>query len=150
MSDFTMSESKFIRIGEVLDGKKTDKKVHIRGWIYRTRSSGNIVFTVIRDVTGILQATVKKGNLLGNEFEDAEKALIESSVEIEGTVKEDKRAPGGYELQVTSFHVVHFAEPFPIVKDQSPEFLLDQRHLWIRSQQLSSAFNKIYSCWCDT
>ena len=140
MSGFTMSESKFIRIDEVLDGKKTDKKVHIRGWIYRTRSSGNIVFTVMRDVTGILQATVKRGNLLDNEFEDAEKALIESSVELEGTVKEDKRAPGGYELQVTSFHVVHFAEPFPIVKDKSPEFLLDQRHLWIRSQQLSSAF----------
>jgi len=135
-----MSESKFIRMEEVLDGKKTDKKVHIRGWIYRTRSSGNIVFTVIRDVTGILQATVKKGNLPDNEFEDAEKALIESSVELEGTVKEDKRAPGGYELQVTSFHVFNFAEPFPIVKDKSPEFLLDQRHLWIRSQQLSSAF----------
>ncbi len=135
-----MSESKFVRIGEVLDGKKTDKKVHIRGWIYRTRSSGNIVFTVIRDVTGILQATVKKGNLPDNEFEDAEKALIESSVEIEGTAKEDKRAPGGYELQVASFNVIHFAEPFPIVKDKSPEFLLDQRHLWIRSQQLSSAF----------
>jgi len=138
--DFVMSESKFTKIEEVLDGKKTGKTVHVRGWIYRTRSSGNIVFTVIRDVTGILQATVKKGNLPDNEFVDAEKALIESSIELEGIAKEDKRAPGGYELQVTGFHVVNFAEPFPIVKDQSPEFLLDQRHLWIRSQQLTSAF----------
>ncbi len=133
-----MSESKFTKIEEVIDGKKTGKTIHIRGWIYRTRSSGNIVFTVIRDVTGILQATVKKGNLSDKEFVDAEKALIESSIEVEGVVKEDKRAPGGYELQVAGFHVVNFAEPFPIVKDQSPEFLLDQRHLWIRSQQLSS------------
>jgi len=64
--------------------------------------------------------------------------LIESSIELRGIVKEDKRAPEGYELQVKGFNVVNFAEPFPIVKDQSPEFLLDQRHLWIRSQKLTS------------
>jgi len=133
-----MSDDKWTKIKDVLADEKTGKKIDLRGWIYRTRSSGNIVFIVIRDVTGILQVTVKKGNLSDKEFEDAEKALIESSVELEGTVKEDKRAPGGYELQVTSFHCINFAEPFPIVKDQSPEFLLDQRHLWIRSQKLTS------------
>jgi len=135
-----MSEIRWTKIEEILDGKKTGKIVHLRGWIYRTRSSGNIVFIVIRDVTGILQATIKKGNLPDNEFNDAKKTLIESSVELKGVAKEDKRAPGGYELQITGFRVVHFAEPFPIVKDQSPEFLLDQRHLWIRSQKLSSVF----------
>jgi len=133
-----MSNKKWTKIEDVLAGEKTGKKIHLRGWIYRTRSSGNIVFIVIRDVTGTLQVTVKKGNLSNKEFEDAEKALIESSVELEGTVKEDKRAPGEYELQVTGFHGINFAEPFPIVKDQSPEFLLDQRHLWIRSQKLTS------------
>jgi asparaginyl-tRNA synthetase len=133
-----MSNIKWIKIDEILKGKETDKVVNIRGWIYRTRSSGNIVFTIIRDVTGTIQATVKKGNLPDKEFEDAKKALIESSLELKGVVKEDKRAPGGYELQVTSVNVINFAEPFPIVKDQSPEFLLDQRHLWIRSQNLSS------------
>jgi len=133
-----MAKTRWIRIEEILGGKHTGKAVHLRGWIYRTRSSGNIVFTVIRDVTGTLQATIKKGNLSDNEFEDAKKALIESSVELKGLVKEDKRAPDGYELQVTGVHVVHFAEPFPIVKDQSPEFLLDQRHLWIRSQKLNA------------
>jgi asparaginyl-tRNA synthetase len=92
----------------------------------------------LRDVTGVLQTTVKKGNLPDPEFEDAVKALIESSVQITGTVKEDKRAPGGYELQVTNLAVVNFAEPFPITKDQSPEFLLDQRHLWIRSRKLTA------------
>jgi asparaginyl-tRNA synthetase len=133
-----MSEIRWKKIEEILNEKRTDETVHLRGWIYRTRSSGNIAFTVIRDVTGTMQATVKKGNLLDNEFEDAKKALIESSVELKGIVKEDKRAPEGYELQVKGFNVVNFAEPFPIVKDQSPEFLLDQRHLWIRSQKLTS------------
>jgi len=133
-----MSEIRWKKIEEILDEKRTDETVHLRGWIYRTRSSGNIAFTVIRDATGTIQATVKKGNLPDNEFEDAEKALIESSVELKGIVKEDKRAPEGYELQVKGFNVVNFAEPFPIVKDQSPEFLLDQRHLWIRSQKLNS------------
>ena len=133
-----MSDIKWIKIDEILKGKKTEKEVSVRGWIYRTRSSGNIVFTIIRDVTGILQATIKKGNLPDKGFEDAKKALIESSLELKGVVKEDKRAPGGFELQVTDVNVINFAEPFPIVKDQSPEFLLDQRHLWIRSQILSS------------
>jgi asparaginyl-tRNA synthetase len=138
MSGLTMSKTIWTKIDEILKGKKTGKIVNVRGWIFRTRSSGNIVFTVIRDVNGIIQTTIKKGNLPDKEFEDAKKALIESSLEIKGVVKEDKRAPGGYELQATGVNIVNFAEPFPIVKDQSPEFLLDQRHLWIRSQNLSS------------
>jgi asparaginyl-tRNA synthetase len=135
-----MLKKNWTKIGQILAGKKTDKTVQVRGWIYRTRSSGNIVFTMIRDATGTLQVTIKKGNLPDKMFEDAKKALIESSIELEGTVKIDKRAPGGYEIQVTNFKVVNFADPFPIVKDQSPEFLLDQRHLWIRSQKLNSVF----------
>ena len=126
-----MSKTTWVKTEEILSGKKSGETINVRGWIYRTRSSGNIVFMTIRDITGVLQATVKKGNLPDNEFEDAKKALIESSIELTGTIKGDKRAPGGYELQVTNIHVVNFAEPFPIVKDQSPEFLLDQRHLWI-------------------
>ena len=133
-----MSKTNWTKIDEILISKKTEKTVNIRGWIYRTRSSGNIVFTVIRDSSGLLQATIKKGNLPDKEFNDAKNALIESSLELKGTVKEDKRAPGGYELQVTNANVLNFAKPFPIVKDQSPEFLLDQRHLWLRSQKLSS------------
>jgi asparaginyl-tRNA synthetase len=133
-----MSKSTWIKISEILDGKKTDKKVKIRGWIYRTRSSGNIVFAVIRDSSGTIQVICAKDNLSNNEFEDAKKALVESSVEIEGDVKKDDRAPGGFELQVTGFKVVNFAEVFPITKDQSPEFLLDNRHLWLRSQRLTA------------
>jgi asparaginyl-tRNA synthetase len=135
-----MSNDKWIKINKILSGNKTDKTINLRGWIYRTRSSGNIVFTIIRDVTGTVQATIIKGNLPDEKFEIAKKTLIESSIELKGIVKEDKRAPGGYEIQVNSFNVINSAEPFPIVKDQSPEFLLDQRHLWIRSQKLTSVF----------
>jgi asparaginyl-tRNA synthetase len=137
-SDLTMTKNIWTRISEIFEENKIGKTIKIRGWIYRTRSSGNIVFSVIRDSTGILQVTIKKGNLPDDKFENAKKALIESSLEITGLVKEDKRAPGGYELQVTDLDIINFAEPFPIVKDQSPEFLLDQRHLWIRSQHISS------------
>jgi asparaginyl-tRNA synthetase len=133
-----MAKPKWTNIKDIIQGNKTGKKINIRGWIYRTRSSGNIVFMIIRDNGGILQATIKKGNLPDEGFNDAKKALIESSLELEGIIKEDKRAPGGYELQVSNLNIINFAEKFPIVKDQSPEFLLDKRHLWIRSQYLNS------------
>ena len=133
-----MTDIQWTKIREILDGKKTGKNVNIRGWVYRTRSSGNIVFMIIRDSSGILQAPIIKGNIDEEKFNNAKKALIESSIQIQGTVKEDKRAPGGYELNVKDLKIIDFAETFPIVKDQSPEFLLDQRHLWIRSQKLTS------------
>lgn len=133
-----MSKTHYATIKDILEGKHTDQDISVRGWIYRTRSSGNIVFIVLRDATGIIQATVKRGNLSDESFEVAKKTLIESSVVINGTVSEDKRAPGGYELRVNDFTVLHAAEPFPIVEDQSPEFLLDQRHLWLRSQKLNA------------
>jgi asparaginyl-tRNA synthetase len=135
-----MKNNSWTSIKEILDGKKTGKKINLRGWIYRTRSSGNIVFTIIRDVTGTIQATIKRGNLSDKQFENAKKALIESSIKIKGEVKEDKRAPGGYEIKVTNIEIVNFADVFPITEDQSTEFLLDQRHLWIRSQKLKSIF----------
>ncbi len=133
-----MSKNNLVKIKEILSGNQTGKTVKLRGWIYRTRSSGNIAFINLRDVTGILQITVKKGNLPDTEFEDSVKALVESSIEIQGTVKEDKRAPGGYELQAKNFNVINFSDVFPITKDQSPEFLLDNRHLWLRSRRITS------------
>jgi asparaginyl-tRNA synthetase len=133
-----MTDIQWTKIREILDGKKTGKNVNIRGWVYRTRSSGNIVFMIIRDSSGILQAPIIKGNIDEEKFNNAKKALIESSIQIQGTVKEDKRAPGGYELNVKDLKIIDFAETFPIVKDQSPEFLLDQRHLWLRSRKIGS------------
>jgi len=133
-----MDQTTYTRIEDILKGKYTDQTVHIRGWIYRTRTSGKLIFMVIRDASGILQATIKKGNVSDETFDIASKTLIESSVTLSGKVVADKRAPGGYELQPHSFEVIQSADPFPIVKDQSTEFLLDQRHLWIRSQKISA------------
>ncbi len=127
---------KFEKIKDVIK-KEEGQKAKIRGWIYRKRSSGKIIFIVIRDSTGIIQTIVEKEKISNEEFKKAEKALIESSVEIEGTVHEDKRAPGGKEIHVTKFNVVGFAQDFPITEYQSVEFLLDNRHLWIRSRKLT-------------
>jgi asparaginyl-tRNA synthetase len=128
------------KISEILAGVHTDKEVEIRGWIYRTRSSGKIVFPVIRDSSGIIQVPVSKNDVSEEQFKAAKKALVESSVIIRGTVREDSRAPGGYELQSNYFEVFHPAEKFPITKDQSEEYLLDNRHLWMRSRELTATF----------
>ncbi|MFH1200275.1 MAG: asparagine--tRNA ligase, partial [Candidatus Micrarchaeota archaeon] len=127
----------FAKIGGLASREGGAQK--IRGWVYRTRSSGGVAFVVVRDSTGVVQCAVKKDAVAQNEFADAQKALIESAVEVEGTVKKDARAPGGFELQATGFKVTHFAQPFPISRDKSPEFLLDIRHLWIRSRGITSA-----------
>jgi asparaginyl-tRNA synthetase len=120
---------------EVLSKDRVGKKVEVRGWIYRTRSSGGIVFAVLRDATGIVQVTIKKGNVPEDQFAAATKAGIESSVIIAGEVAEDKRAPGGYEIRASKFQVVGSSEAFPITEYQSTELLLDLRHLWIRSRE---------------
>lgn len=127
----------WIKIKEILDGNKTGEEVKVRGWIYRKRSSGGIIFVLVRDVSGVIQATIRKGNVPDDDFRNAEKALIESSIKVYGRVKEDKRAPGGYEIETSRFEVVNFAEPFPITEDHSEEFLLDVRHLWLRSRKLT-------------
>lgn len=129
-------------IKEVLSKHQVGKRVEVRGWIYRTRSSGGIVFSVLRDVTGIIQVTVKKEKVTEADFEAATKAAIESSVIIEGEVAEDKRAPGGYEIRADKFHVIGYSEAFPITEYQSTELLLDLRHLWIRSRE-QTAVSKV-------
>lgn len=124
-----------MHIRDIMTTGQEGSEYSIRGWIHRTRSSGSIVFAVIRDQTGIMQCTVKKSDTPTADFEAAQKALIESSVECTGILKKDDRAPGGFELRITLFHVFSFAEPFPITANQSEPFLLDNRHLWIRSRE---------------
>jgi asparaginyl-tRNA synthetase len=93
------------------------------------------VFAVVRDSSGIIQVTAKKGNLPEGDLEAAKSAAIESSVIVTGQVFEDKRAPSGFELRASTFQVVGAANPFPITEYQSEELLLDNRHLWIRSRE---------------
>jgi len=128
----------FVDVSSILSGRHTDEKVHIRGWLHNMRSSGGIHFLLIRDGTGIIQCTVKKGSVEDRVFEETKDLTQESSVEIIGTVKEDKRAPGGYEIRVETLKIFHKSEEgYPIAKKyHGPEFLLDNRHLWIRSQKM--------------
>jgi len=123
-----------VKIRDILDGRCEDKKIKIRGWVYRKREGKELVFLLVRDSTGFIQCTVKKGSPAWSE---AERLTIESSLVLEGTAKPDKRAPGGYEISTESISIIGLAELFPIAKDKSEDFLRDVRHLWLRSRRMN-------------
>jgi len=116
--------------------EKVGKEVVLRGWVYRKRESGGIIFVVLRDRSGIMQVAVKKDVVDNRSWEAAQNTTIESSIIVKGTVRQDQRAPTGFELQASRFRNVQVAEPFPITEYQSTELLLDKRHLWLRSQKM--------------
>lgn len=110
-------------------------EVTLKGWLYNSRSSGKLVFLQLRDGTGIVQCVVFKGN---NEevFETAKGLGQESSIIVTGTVKEDARSPIGVEIDVTGLEVLQNVHDYPITpKEHGTEFLMDHRHLWIRSKR---------------
>ncbi len=127
----------FSKIDNVLNKKFDKKKVKIRGWVYRKRTLKDKIFLVIRDSSDIIQVLASKGS---KAWKDAQKITIESSLELEGKLREDKRAPTGFEINATKINIVGLAEDFPIARDTSPEFLMDVRHLAIRSRKLSAVF----------
>jgi len=114
------------------------RQVTVRGWIYRARESGSLVFIVVRDSTGIIQVVVEKSSVKQEEFEMARRATIESSLEVTGLLVKEKKAPTGYEIHATSLKFYQIADVFPITKDKSDEFLLDIRHLWLRSREMTA------------
>jgi len=117
-------------------GEHAGKTVRLRGWLRNSRSSGKIQFLEVRDGTGAIQAVVLKNRVSPEEFEAARRMGQESSLEVTGEVREDPRAPGGYEMAVTALTVVHEAQEFPITpKEHGTDFLMDHRHLWIRSSR---------------
>jgi len=112
------------------------KEVTLSGWLYNKRSSGKIKFIVLRDGTGYLQCVYFKGNVSDEVFEIADKIGQESSITVSGKVKEEKRAPGGYELDATNLKIISEAGDYPITpKEHGVEFLMDNRHLWLRSSK---------------
>src|SRR6476469_7289595 len=120
-------------------GKHEGQSVTIRGWLYNLRESGKLLFPIFRDGSGQIQGVVPK-NAVSPETFDAIKGLTqESSVIVEGKVRADKRAPGGYELDVANVQVVQRVaetDPYPITpKEHGTDFLMDHRHLWLRSQR---------------
>jgi asparaginyl-tRNA synthetase len=120
-------------------GKHEGQSVTLRGWLYNLRESGKLLFPQFRDGSGIIQGVVPK-NAVAPEVFDAIKTLTqESSVIVEGKVRADKRAPGGYELDVVNVQVVQRvpeSDPYPITpKEHGTDFLMEHRHLWVRSQR---------------
>src|ERR1041385_1275464 len=140
MAQAAPAAQQFDSVADVLAGRKTGQPVRLRGWVHRSRSAGKMAFVVLRDGTGVVQCTVKAGVADDASLEAAKGATLESSVEVlEGTVKADERAPGGFEVQATAFRLHGAkAEPFPLRGEQGTEFELDKRHLWLRSTELSA------------
>jgi len=123
-------------------GKHEGQSVTLRGWLYNLRESGKLLFPQFRDGSGVIQGVVPK-NAVTPEVFDAIKTLTqESSVIVEGKVRADKRAPGGYELDVANVQVVQRvpeSDPYPITpKEHGVDFLMEHRHLWVRSQRQAS------------
>ncbi len=112
------------------------KEVVIRGWLYAKRSSGKIHFLQVRDGTDTIQCVMGKNDVPEAVFLDADHLSQESSLAVTGTVRRDKRSPLGFEVGATGLQVFHRAEPYPISpKEHGVAFLMDHRHLWLRSQR---------------
>lgn len=117
-------------------GEFVGQMVTLRGWLYNKRSSGKVRFLLIRDGTGIIQSVVVKNEVTPEAFSATDILTLESSLEVSGMVHADARAPGGHELQVSDMRVIQVAEEYPISpKEHGPSFLLDHRHLWLRSSK---------------
>ncbi|HOV79588.1 MAG TPA: asparagine--tRNA ligase [Bacillota bacterium] len=117
----------------------TGRVVQVRGWLYNKRSSGKIIFLIVRDGTGLLQGVVLKKKTGDDVFALAEKVTQESSLKICGVVRKEPRAPGGFEMEVSGLEVIHMSEPYPIsLKEHGVDFLAERRHLWIRSPRQSA------------
>jgi len=126
---------KFISISEAMKKKKGN--IAVRGWIYRERGSNKFKFLILRDSTDIIQCVLDKNKFV-EQWEEIDKLQIECSVEIFGKIKEEKRAPTNYEIQVDKINIIGLADEFPIQKDLNEELLGDRRHLWLRSQKMTA------------
>jgi len=123
-------------------GKYEGQSVTLRGWLYNLRESGKLLFPQFRDGSGVIQGVVPKNAVTPEVFEAIKTLTQESSVIVEGKVRADKRAPGGFELDVMNVQVVQRvpeSDPYPITpKEHGTEFLMEHRHLWVRSQRQAS------------
>src|SRR4029079_10138488 len=120
-------------------GKHAGETVQIPGWLYNLRKSGKIVFPLLRDGTGVMQCVGVKSALPEPVFEAIKDLTQESSIVVNGKIRADERAPGGYELDIENVDVLQRipeSDPYPITpKEHGVDFLMDHRHLWLRSQR---------------
>ncbi len=111
--------------------------VSVRGWIHRERGSNQLKFVVLRDSSNIIQCVFERKDF-EKQWEDIDRLQMEASLEITGEIREDRRAPTGYEIHAEKLCIIGKSENFPISKGQSAEFLADNRHLWLRSRKLTA------------
>ncbi len=117
-------------------GRYEGREVVLRGWLYNKRSSGKLHFLQLRDGSGVVQCVVFKGDVEDELFERCDHLPQESSLVVHGQVRREERSPIGYEVGVSDLEVVQEAEPYPITpKEHGVSFLLDHRHLWLRSMR---------------
>lgn len=124
------------QVADILDGKLDETEhpyVKIAGWVQQKFDVGGVQFFWIRDGTGVIQVTIHREDVSSEVFQKAEQLTQESSVLVGGIVKQDKRAPGGYELQIKELTVFQIADEWPIHTSDGTEVLMDQRHFWLRS-----------------
>src|SRR5712691_3451887 len=118
-------------------GKHEGQSVTLRGWLYNLRESGKLLFPIFRDGSGVIQGVVPKNAVAPDVFDSVKSLTQESSVVVEGKVRADKRAPGGYELDVLNVKVVQRVsetDPYPIsLKEHGVDFLMEHRHIWLRT-----------------
>ena len=117
-------------------GEEAGQTATVRGWLYNRRSSGKIQFLIVRDGTGYLQAVVVRSEVDPAVWDTAERATQECSLSVTGFIREEKRAPGGYEMTATQVAILGPSENYPITpKEHGVDFLMGLRHLWMRSAQ---------------
>jgi asparaginyl-tRNA synthetase len=124
-------------------GRHVGEPVEIAGWLYNLRKSGKIVFPLLRDGTGTMQSVAVKANLDEAAFEELKNLTQESSLIVRGKIRAEQRAPGGYEMDVEGAEIVQRipeSDPYPITpKEHGVDFLMDHRHLWLRSKRQHAA-----------
>lgn len=129
------------------------KEIRLKGWVRNIRSSGKLLFIIFRDGTGDLQAVAFRPDLGDELFEEAKRLTLESSLIITGTPKKHPKQEGKYELAVTGVEIIQIAEEYPIgKKDHGPDFLLSNRHLWLRSPKqwaILKIRHEVYYAICD-
>ena len=140
MHSSTATQSAVTTIAEI--GRHEGQTVTIRGWLYNLRESGKLLFPIFRDGSGQIQGVVPKSAVSPEVFDAIRGLTQESSVIVEGKVRADKRAPGGYELDVANVQVLQRVsedDPYPITpKEHGVDFLMEHRHLWVRSPRQAS------------
>lgn len=141
VAENSLPEPTIIQIGDA--ARHIGELVTIQGWLYNLRKSGKIVFPIVRDGSGVMQCVAVKSNVSEQVFEALKGLTQESSLRVTGTVRAEPRAAGGYELDVTEAEIIQRVSeehPYPITpKDHGVDFLMDHRHLWLRSRRQHSA-----------